>query len=32
MQHDFEKKNNQGWWSYQGFRGLQMAIKRKALL
>ena len=28
VQHDFEKKIK---WSYQEFRGLQMAIKRKAL-
>ena len=28
VQHDFEKKFK---WSYQEFRGLQMAIKRKAL-
>ena len=28
VQHDFEKKCK---WSYQEFRGLQMAIKRKAL-
>ena len=28
VQHDFEKKFK---WSYQEFRDLQMAIKRKAL-
>ena len=28
VQHDFEKKF---MWSYQEFRGLQMAIKRKTL-
>ena len=28
VQHDFEKEL---MWSYQEFRGLQMAIKRKVL-